>query len=216
MSPWCHQNLTEIFSMSLIQRLFCQSCTSSTSDKLLGICSGCWTVYYCSSECQALDWRHHETFCTQMIQQNLMFPYMDKKITNWLIEDPTILVLLSRVHQKLALTTSDYVVIQVQNIPNSIHFKYLDFQINHFNSIDRGANLDKLLTPAGQDIQYALISIYDTQLNRMMSRFIGLFTDKPLSDQEDAVISSNLDYCLTKLALHEQLKMVNFNIKYHN
>ncbi|KAJ2997196.1 hypothetical protein HDV02_005794 [Globomyces sp. JEL0801] len=151
-----------------------------------------------------------------MIQQNLMFPYMDKKITNWLIEDPTILVLLSRVHQKLALTNSDYVVIQVQNIPNSIHFKYLDFQINHFNSIDRGANLDKLLTPAGQDIQYALISIYDTQLNRMMSRFIGLFTDKPLSDQEDAVISSNLDYCLTKLALHEQLKMVNFNIKYHN
>jgi len=41
----------------------CDHCNQITKRKDLKTCSRCKCIYYCSKECQALDWPRHKEFC---------------------------------------------------------------------------------------------------------------------------------------------------------
>jgi hypothetical protein len=42
----------------------CENCESyGGEDSKLLTCSGCLTTFYCSKECQKIDWKKHKTHC---------------------------------------------------------------------------------------------------------------------------------------------------------
>lgn len=64
----------------------CNFCRTFTYDKLK-VCGGCKTIYYCSSECQKLDWVKHKSVCQKMAGQGKLKHAIDSYTKNLKLAD---------------------------------------------------------------------------------------------------------------------------------
>ena len=60
----------------------CSNCGKANSQR----CTGCYLIFYCSVQCQKLDWEDHRSYCTvcmtERLHKNMLFLCIEYRILN--------------------------------------------------------------------------------------------------------------------------------------